>query len=399
MLSRRMCLIGKICSFVSLLSISGYFFWKKKENDPSVELLTTTTEKLLNYDYCNCNGENFCFHGLDAEGKVTLGKQFDCSLYSGLQQFALTQEHVDNATNDYERLNPETWQPVFITSVSDDHFPEARRLFQSLNQFYPNSRIIMYDLGLSDKKINELITWCNVEYRKFDFSKYPQHVSQLLTYAFKLLILEVLQEHKTFFYLDSSARLTGRNLDTFLRAVKEGRLMPLSTHGFTTHIGSLTSPFTLLISEMYDYVPISFNLLQMTEIQSTMFLSDSSYTRKILKWFYLCAMTEECIAPKGSIRHCALNEYPTYYSNIYLNCHRFDQAFWNLYSLAFMFGEYRGAVKLNYTNPWIELNSTVIEEVERNRAASMNPISSLLDIRRKDGLRRRLKLECPKFQT
>ncbi len=32
---------------------------------------------------------------------------------------------------------------------------------------------------------------CQVEYRKFDFSKYPEHVSNLRTYAFKFLIANV----------------------------------------------------------------------------------------------------------------------------------------------------------------------------------------------------------------
>ena len=34
-------------------------------------------------------------------------------------------------------------------------------------------------------------TWCNVIYRKFDFSKFPEHFKDLRVFAWKPLIIQV----------------------------------------------------------------------------------------------------------------------------------------------------------------------------------------------------------------
>ena len=33
--------------------------------------------------------------------------------------------------------------------------------------------------------------WCDIEYRVFNYSQYPQHVKNLLNYAFKALVIQV----------------------------------------------------------------------------------------------------------------------------------------------------------------------------------------------------------------
>jgi hypothetical protein len=61
---------------------------------------------------------------------------------------------------------------------------------------------------------------------------------------------------------------------------------------------------------MLAYLPLPLLVTQVPEIQSTFqFVSDSPYTRYILKWWYLCAMTKECLAPGGSIVSCKLGDF------------------------------------------------------------------------------------------
>ncbi|KAI6185717.1 hypothetical protein M3Y98_00054100 [Aphelenchoides besseyi] len=341
-------------------------------------------------DFCNCSGDNFCFKGLDELGEVRLGFPFDCSLYDKLKSLQLLDSDAAKAQHDYKQIvADDKWSPVFVTSASINHFGELRKLVKTIRLYYPTSKILIFDVGLHSKEIKEVKSWCLVEYRRFDFSKYPPHVKRLMNYAFKLSIIEAFEEHKTFFYFDTSVRIAGRNLSTFLHGVQSGVLLPFSTHTWTGHsVYATTHPKT------YAYFPLPMIISQLEEIQSTsQFISDSPYTRYILKWWYLCALTEKCIDPLGGQVYCkTANHYDRY--RTYMNCHRYDQAHWNLAALAYLFGSERGAVRLNYTKDWERLDESLIIKVERRREQAMRNFFNLISIRRNDFMNSRLTLKC-----
>ncbi|KAI6224498.1 hypothetical protein M3Y99_01390900 [Aphelenchoides fujianensis] len=324
--STKLRTVGKVGSLAIVLLTAALFVWPSGKQADVAEFSLKTSFPPVNG--CDCEGEDFCFAGLDAEGRTVRGRPFDCALLDGLRRFGLTRAAIARTPAVHERPAAE-WTPRFVSALSSDHFAEGHRL-------------------------------------------------------------EVLQEHAEFFYVDSSFRLTGRNLGAFPRAVREGRLPPFSTHSFAPH-----SVFSTTHFRMYDFLPLPFSVLQMSELQaSPMFVSDAPYTREALKWFFLCAMTEECIAPRDAVRHCPLKEVAVYAPNVYLNCHRFDQTFWNLFALAQLFGERRAAVSLGYTPAWSVLNVTVVERVERNRRRAMEPLFRLVELHRSNSMRDLPNLGC-----
>ncbi|KAI6212756.1 hypothetical protein M3Y94_00066500 [Aphelenchoides besseyi] len=306
-------------------------------------------------DFCNCSGENFCFEGLNESGEVRSGFPFDCSLYNNLKALQLLDLDAAKAQLDYKQMvADDKWSPVFIKEVN---------------------------------------TWCLVEYRRFDFSKYPSHVKKLMNYAFKLSIIEAFKKYKTFFYFDTSVRIEGRNLSAFLHGVQNDVLLPFSTHTWTGHsVYATTHPSNK--TKMYVYFPLPLVISQMEEIQSTaQFISDSPYTRYILKWWYLCALTEKCIDPLGGQVDCKTTHHYDRYRT-YMNCHRYDQSFWNIMALTYLFGSERGAVRLNYTKEWERLDESLIIKVEQRRKQSMQSFFDLISIRRNDGMNSQLNLKC-----
>ncbi|KAI6243262.1 hypothetical protein M3Y99_00119800 [Aphelenchoides fujianensis] len=169
---------------------------------------------------CLCETENFCFKGLDEKGGVQWGRRFDCRLLPQLQAAGLTDADAARAPLAAKQAggNESAWTPVFVTSVSSNHFREAR--------------------------------------------------------AF-----EAFQEHKTFFYFDSSIRINGSNLHEFPRAVRAGELPPHQTVPKTIHsVWATTDP------GMRVFLPLPLIVAQMWEIQSPSFVSDAPYTRHVLKW-------------------------------------------------------------------------------------------------------------------
>ncbi|KAI6230838.1 hypothetical protein M3Y99_01011800 [Aphelenchoides fujianensis] len=223
---------------------------------------------------CLCEGENFCFPGLDEKGAVRWGRRFDCGLLGALRAARLTDEEAARAPMDAARIDATgQWAPVFVRATSSNHFSELRPLIRLLRALYPKSRI------------------------------------------------ETLQVHKTFFWFDTSVRPAGRHLVEFLRGVQSGHLPPFSTHTARTH----HSVFASTHPTMFTYLPLPPLVLQLTEMESSFqFVSDAPYTRYVLKWWLLCAMTRGCIAPKGAQKYCRAREPKKKYRT-YMKCHRFDQ--------------------------------------------------------------------------
>ncbi|KAI6243282.1 hypothetical protein M3Y99_00122100 [Aphelenchoides fujianensis] len=286
---------------------------------------------------CLCGTENFCFKGLDEKGGVQWGRRFDCRLLPQLQAAGLTDADAARAPLAAKQAgaNESAWTPVFVTSVSSNHFREAR--------------------------------------------------------AF-----EAFQEHKTFFYFDSSIRINGSNLHEFLRAVRAGELPPHQTVPKTIHsVWATTDP------GMRVFLPLPLIVAQMWEIQSPAFVSDAPYTRHVLKWWLLCAWTRECIDPPGAVVKCRPKEFFDL-RRTWIGCHRYDQAgispppaFWNLVALAHLFGEERGALALNYTTkPWAELSENLVAEVESKRLSSLGKFSRLIKVSRGDGVDKPLQVKC-----
>ncbi|KAI6216043.1 hypothetical protein M3Y94_00457100 [Aphelenchoides besseyi] len=285
--------------------------------------LTQTTAP----SHCYCNGENFCFPGLDEMGRRTYGKRFDCSLYKFIKSRQLLEHHATYTPAAVEEMDTK-WVPVFATAVSNNHFNESRLMMKKLRELYPDSTILYFDLGLTFYqiaiKVEEVRKWCNVKYRYVDFDDYPPHVADLGTYSFKLILLEVLREHKAFFFFDSSARLLEPRLNELVAQVQSGKMPPMFGFRRANHsIYATTNP------AMYKYLPITTSLLRRyNEPGATMmFISDSEYTRRVLKWYTLCLLTEDCVQKRIANQLCQVKQFASHdVYNKYMNCHRYDQA-------------------------------------------------------------------------
>ncbi|CAD5219257.1 unnamed protein product [Bursaphelenchus xylophilus] len=297
---------------------------------------------------CECNGENFCFPGVDENLRRKFGRPFPCDHYRYLKRFDLTEAESRTAPNAIEEIN-EDWQPVFVSGCSEDHFREMVGLVKNIRQRIQNPRIIVYDLGLNSTQIEEVKSWCNVEYRFFVFEQYPEHFRNLRNYAFKAIIAEVLQTEKNFFYYDSSVRLKNDAHKIIPEAVKAGRSPPFMNYNAAPH-----SVYAVTQEGMYDYLPLPHQIVLAKEYQSLLFVSDSPFTRRAIKWFMLCALTEDCISPPAASPYCYLSSTTDWINNrLGENCHRFDQNVWNFIHLSYLFDPIRrGAQALELVDEW-----------------------------------------------
>ncbi|XP_078360219.1 uncharacterized protein LOC144644573 [Oculina patagonica] len=100
---------------------------------------------------------------------------------------------------------------VPITAASSNHFEEALIHFKTtIPRFFPGVKLVFFDLGLENRQVEILKSMNFVDYRKFDFSRFPRHVQELYTFAWKVLIIqEMLAEFGAIMWLDASIQLVG----------------------------------------------------------------------------------------------------------------------------------------------------------------------------------------------
>jgi len=133
---------------------------------------------------------------------------------------------------------------VVVTALSSNHITESLDFFGSVYANFPSTRIIVYDLGLSENEVSRLQSYCNVlEVRKFEFSKYPPHTKDLLTYSWKPhVVYEVSKSYELFIYCDASCRFNKALIKHFPE-LHQYPLIPLVRGDYsilrTTHNGML----------------------------------------------------------------------------------------------------------------------------------------------------------------
>ena len=97
---------------------------------------------------------------------------------------------------------------VIATGFSSNHYDEALNMIASVQTVMPEVKLIVYDLGMTSQHRATVLRMCGVELRSFDFAKYPQHVRDLLKYAWKPIIAnELVKDYEVMMWGDASVRL------------------------------------------------------------------------------------------------------------------------------------------------------------------------------------------------
>ena len=182
---------------------------------------------------------------------------------------------------------------------------------------------MFYDLGLKTSEATEISKESRIEYRKFDFSRYPAHVKNLHNYAWKpLIIQQLLAEFDGVLWFDSSIRFK-RNM-THLK-----ERMVRYNSGFQYYVGATGhSIVSATHPRMMKYFPMerSGAVADMPEANSVIVLNTAEVQNNIMKWMCVCVLNEDCISPPGSKLFC--NFY--FPRETFGGCHRYDQSLFSI---------------------------------------------------------------------
>jgi hypothetical protein len=186
---------------------------------------------------------------------------------------------------------------TIVTGASSNHFLSMKQLLASIQIFEPDTRVIIYDLGLTK---SELMDVKGYEVRKFQFQNYPNYLNISINageYAWKpVIIADVMNEiQSNLFWLDAGCILTG-----YLVGVRDilqdiGLYTPTSS-GRISHWTHHSTCLQLLVT---DSTKNDFN--RAGGVVAVNYHKDVA--RDIIQKWKCCALEKQIIAPKGANRN------------------------------------------------------------------------------------------------
>ena len=215
---------------------------------------------------------------------------------------------------------------VMVSGFSSNHYIEAQDMIATVQHYLPSTRIIVYDLGLTDNQRTELRKYCNVEVRAFQFSKYSDHVKKLTVFAWKPLIVnEIAEEYEVIFYGDSSTRVLGPVKPIFPLLLKFPFMagsayteLPIIAITMDETMRYLKYPYSRQRSGFFGNLEAGLWVMWMNHLMR----------RKLLKSWVDCALHKECIDPPGAVLEPC--DYHAAWRHDgpgrFVGCHRFDQS-------------------------------------------------------------------------
>lgn len=239
-------------------------------------------------------------------------------------------------TNLIDQLdNTTVRQFAFATAVNSVYYTRLLQTLETIQRFYPNYTLFVYDVGLNLNQRQELSKGCDVIVR--DFTKIsrllPVHSKLLKNYPYKALIIhDVMRTNHGVFWVNSingdSILFNSNNLETSFQQVLESTHAALMFAGNTGH-----SIYAVTASQTYTYLPTSMVKMKELEMLSGMYMlfyRTRTVYIDILQWMVLCTLDANCIGkPSSDISklRCKLknNRYTTY-----ANCHSYDQSMINI---------------------------------------------------------------------
>ena len=209
--------------------------------------------------------------------------------------------------HDRDRDRDDDGELVILTGLDDQYINFLEQLVGSIALWEPVVKIEVVNLGLSSESIEKIQQWrvtMDISVVPFDFERYPPHVKDLMTYAFKsLAIQEGLMRHANILWIDAGMVLWGR-LDRARHAITSSIGAFFVTDGqpmksFPWGDANFHHPGTMEKLNVTNDI----NASQTQCIGGLQGWSiHGSFFKEALPLLVNCALDVECITPMGSSR-------------------------------------------------------------------------------------------------
>ena len=199
-----------------------------------------------------------------------------------------------------ENVVPTDGSVWVVTAASAVYFDRVRNFVGSMHTYAVGVPVLVYDLGLSAEQRQQMTAWQNVSVRAFPFDEYPQHVRNLFSYSWKILI-----HHRAFSDLPPQAERvivldSGLELRSHIALPRIAETVARQGYWMASQANSvdrMSHPLTLQL------LNISWSSIigkQFCAGGLTGWRRGSAAYEQLVGRAYQCAMDESCILPPGA---------------------------------------------------------------------------------------------------
>ncbi|KAL8617465.1 hypothetical protein ACOMHN_018946 [Nucella lapillus] len=232
-----------------------------------------------------------------------------------------------------EEYNPEDHKDMheaddhlaFVTAGSDRTWAALQQFVYSIQYFYPDSEIGIFDLGLSDKNKQKLETYCGVAVLLPFVQLWPKHLKDASDTLWRPVIWQMsLANFGHIVYVEPERFLYANNMKHY---IEHSRRRGITVVGQKLEY----SPFVVTHPEMYYFFNVDTRKLQkvnMFDISMLIMHNSEPVRHEFMRYLMSCVMEEYCISPPGSKRKCNHRFYGG--SKKYADCHRYEMSAVNI---------------------------------------------------------------------
>ena len=100
---------------------------------------------------------------------------------------------------------------IIVTAASQQYFGALINLIGSIHYWAPDTRILVYDLGIKQGLLAEILDWKYVTLaERFLDREFPPHLSELFCYAWKpAAIADAIHQHEQVLWIDAGSDVRG----------------------------------------------------------------------------------------------------------------------------------------------------------------------------------------------
>ncbi|CAL1537680.1 unnamed protein product [Lymnaea stagnalis] len=213
---------------------------------------------------------------------------------------------------------------AFVTAGSHSTFPATIQFIYSIQYFYPDSSIGIYDIGLTSDEKTFINSLCNTEVISMWLQVWPEELYKMRHRVWRPLLIQFAAgKYAHFIYIEPGKYV-------YKQAIKD-YIIHSRLHGVTVGGKQLKySSFVVTNPHMYTFLTTDEKKLQKTphfEFSVLIVHNTKRVNNFFLRYLTACTMEDYCIAPPGAKPNC---DYNLGNNKKFANCHRYDESAMNL---------------------------------------------------------------------
>ncbi|RUS88482.1 hypothetical protein EGW08_003740 [Elysia chlorotica] len=226
--------------------------------------------------------------------------------------------------SDYTDMHEKDDDFTFVTAGSHSTYPAAIEFVYSIQYFYPDSNIAVYDIGFTKEEKNYINNLCRTEVVTLWLEMWPESLYTIRHRVWRALVLQfAMAKFGHYVYVEPGRFVYKQGIRDYIDASRK--------HGVVFGGRQLKhSSFVVTNPHMYTFLRTNERKLQATphfELSLAVIHNTRRVKHEFMRFLVSCALEEYCISPPGSKSSCDINLGN---NKKYARCHRYDESAINL---------------------------------------------------------------------